>query len=524
MPSTRYFFILFALLLLSVGIPALIQAQEDSNCPALVQQALESVGNSCTNLDRNNACYGFNRVNATFAEVQPEDFFDAPSDRTNLTALQSIQTAPLDSPENIWGIAVMNVQANVPGSLPGQAVVFMLLGDAKVENAVDPADAFTPVEPVNVTVLTTANARSGPSTNNNVISSVPQGTQLQADGLNSDKTWARVLLNGAPAWISRDLLQPEVQGTLAALPIIDANTLTPMQAFYFKTGVSDVSCTESPPSILVVQGPEKVKVNLTVNGANIEMGSTIGLMTTESNRMVVMTIDGSVTAGGIEIPAGFALEVPLSEDGKSPNGPWTNFRSLTPEELNALDPLKNLPPGLFHYPIDLPTLGEIAQTRAAISAPVISDVPETTPDPDGSEATPEASEATPEASGEACTSLVATSPLDAANVGNQTFTWTSTPGAESYRWVLLDANSAVLSLIETGLQTTFTANLLPTYSSVIQWEGQALAGGQVLCSTQRVIIPLIGGGQSAEPTHTPEEECEERGGVWVNNECHRESS
>lgn len=517
MPSARYFYIILLLFLFS--IPSFIKAQEDSKCPVLVRQALGSVGDSCANLDRNNACYGFNRVNALFTEAQPEDFFSTPSDRTNLTTLQNIQTAPLDAPENIWGIAVMNVQANVPGSLPGQAVVFMLLGDVQVENAVDPAQAFTPAEPVNVKTLVTANARSGPSTNNNVVASVPQGTQLQADALNGDKTWARVLLNGAPAWISRDLLQPEVPGTLGALPSITNNTRSPMQAFYFRTGVSDVSCTESPPSILVVQGPERVKVDLTVNGANIEMGSTIGLMTTKSNRLLLMTIDGSAKAGGIEIPAGFALEAPLSEDGKSLSGPWTNFRSLTPEELRALDPLKNLPPSLFHYPIVLPTLADIARTRAAISAPV---APPSPPNPDGSNVV----DATQEAStgSESCTGLFAISPVDAATVGSQTFSWTGTAGAEGYRWVLLDENAAVLSLIETGLQTTFTANLLPTYSAIIQWEAQALAGGQVLCSTQRVIIPLNGGGQPARPTLTPQEECKQRGGAWVEGRCYRGDS
>jgi hypothetical protein len=521
MPSTRNFSILLALLLLLIFIPAFMDAQEASDCPALVQQALEAVGNSCTALDRNSACYGFNRVNATFIEAQPEDVFDAPSDRTILTGLQNIQTAALDAPDNIWGIAVMNVQANVPGSLPGQAVVFMLLGDVQVENAVDPTQAFTSAEPVNVTVMTTANARSGPSINNNVIASVPQGTQLQADALNGDKTWARVLLNNAPAWISRDLLQPEVQGTLGALPPITTNTLTPMQAFYFKTGLSDISCTESPPSILVVQGPERVKVDLTVNGANIEMGSTIGLMTTESNHLLVMTIDGTAKVGGIEIPAGFALEAPLSNDGKSLDGPWTNFRSLTPDELKTLDPLKNFPPGLLHYPIVLPSLGDIARTRAAISAPV---VPRATPNPDGSEATQEAPDATQDASAEACTGFVATSPLDAATVGNQAFYWDPTPGAEGYRWVLLDENSAVLSIIDTGLQTTYTANLLPTYSALIQWEAQAFAGGQVLCSTPRVVIPLIGGGQAPVPTLTPEEECKQEGGIWDDGECYRASS
>jgi hypothetical protein len=186
---------------------------------------------------------------------------------------------------------------------------------------------------------------------------------------------------------------------------------------------------------------------------------------------------------------------------------------LTPEELNALDPLKNLPPQLFHYPIVLPTLGDIAQTRAAISAPVAPQV--SSPNPDGSEVTQEAA-----VTGEACTGFVATSPLDGASVGSQAFYWNPVPGAEGYRWILLDANAAVLSIIDTGPQTTYTANLLPTYSSVIQWEAHALAGGQVLCSTPRVTIPLIGAGQSPTPTLTPQQECEATGGVWDDGECY----
>lgn len=46
-----------------------------SNCPVLVKQALDAVGNSCGGLGRNSACYGFNRVNATFSGDVSEDFF-----------------------------------------------------------------------------------------------------------------------------------------------------------------------------------------------------------------------------------------------------------------------------------------------------------------------------------------------------------------------------------------------------------------------------------------------------------------
>src|SRR5690606_5248983 len=146
----RKLMILLILLGLLVLAPQMLAQQQvtDATCPVLVQQALEDVGNNCDSLERNNACYGYNQVEAAFFDEQPEAFFSTPSDRAALSILQTIQTAPLSTEESLWGIATLNVQANVPGSLPGQAVVFMLLGDVEIENAVTPEDAFVPVEPV----------------------------------------------------------------------------------------------------------------------------------------------------------------------------------------------------------------------------------------------------------------------------------------------------------------------------------------------------------------------------------------
>ncbi len=49
-----------------------------------------------------------------------------------------------------------------------------------------------------------------------------------------------------------------------------------MQAFYFRTSISGTQCTEAPNS-LVVQGPQDVAVDITANGADIRLGSTIAL-------------------------------------------------------------------------------------------------------------------------------------------------------------------------------------------------------------------------------------------------------
>src|SRR5437870_1259201 len=119
--------VLFLLPLLIVFVSAV--AQQD-DCPTLVEEALTDLGQNCDALDRNSACYGYNKLSATFNEEQPDDFFSKVSDRTALNVLDTLSTTPLDTTAKTWGVAVMKVQANVPNSLPGQSVIFVLLGDA----------------------------------------------------------------------------------------------------------------------------------------------------------------------------------------------------------------------------------------------------------------------------------------------------------------------------------------------------------------------------------------------------------
>jgi len=363
------------------AVPQSAHAQADANaCPALVQKALTDIGTNCSEVGRNSACYGFNRVAASFLEAQEENFFSTPADRTELRLLDTLQTAPLDSTNNLWGIAVLNVQANVPNSLPGQAVVFMLLGDVQIDNAVAPEDAITPVDPINVSATTNANLRSGPGTLYNVVSSLANGAVIGADGVSDDGDWVRVLKENIPLWISRDLVRPEVEGAIDTLPILTGGARTPMQAFYFRTGFTGVECIESPPSLLVVQGPENVKVNLTANGADIQIGSTIALFTNDQNEMVLMVVDGSALVGGIEIPPGFAMTVKLGADGNVEGG-WYGFRAITFDELQGLVPLQKIPASLLHYPIILPTLDQIAAYLDALRQPTAVPTAAATADP-----------------------------------------------------------------------------------------------------------------------------------------------
>jgi hypothetical protein len=124
----------------------------------------------------------------------------------------------------------------------------------------------------------------------------------------------------------------------------------------------------------VVQGPQNIKVDLTANGADIQIGSTIALFTNGNNEMVLMVIDGEATVDGVAIPPGFAMTIQLGPDGNIEGG-WYGFRAITLEELQSLVPLQNIPASLLHYPIVLPTLDQIAAYLEAFRAQQPTAVP-----------------------------------------------------------------------------------------------------------------------------------------------------
>src|SRR5438132_11557045 len=102
--------VVIAVFLLTVTLQRGLTQDGANSCPTLVKQALVAVGNNCGGLGRNSACYGFNRVNATFSENVNDGVFSKPADQTGLKTLQSIDTAPLSDTLKEWGVAVMSVQ------------------------------------------------------------------------------------------------------------------------------------------------------------------------------------------------------------------------------------------------------------------------------------------------------------------------------------------------------------------------------------------------------------------------------
>lgn len=477
--------------LLVLGLAALnpsqLFAQADLACTDLAERALTEVGQNCGGLGRNEACYGYNRVGAEFNRQITEDVFSLPSDTAGLAEMTRIETAPLDEQLATWGIAVMNVQANIPNTLPGQNVVFILVGDTQVDNQVPAEEAALPSDVViPLTLATNGNLRSRPSANANVLGSLPSGSTLDADAIDPTSAWLRVLFNGAPAWVSREVIQDADTSTL---PVLEGEQRTPMQAFTFTTGIGAASCQDAPDALLV-QGPEGIEIDITANGADIRIGSTIMLQTiverTDANgnpvRMLrLITISGAAYLGNLMVPAGFEIFAPVDEEG-SVIGPWEEMQPLSPDELAALRWVSFIPENILNYPLDPPTQEEIALFIRQVTG-------------GGSVSGP--------ASGQAdCSSFQLTSPLTGAGYGVNTFYWNAAPGATSYRVNVYNQNGGLTSSFNTEPpNTSVTGDAGGAGEFSLSWDVQAFVNGQLACSTARVTMPRSA--QTPIPPSTP---------------------
>ncbi|MBC7812739.1 MAG: hypothetical protein H7175_16410 [Burkholderiales bacterium] len=347
-----------------------VGATNNAVCPALVEVALATLNTNCGAMGVNSACYGYDNVSATFTEPMPDDFFDQPSDLAPLETLRSIRTAPLDVENNQWGVAMMKLRANIPNTLPGQSVVFVLMGDVTVENDVAPEQVAQEPDPVAVTALTGANIRNGPGTNWNLIGSVPAGTELLADGFSLDHNWLRVPHAEHFGWINRELVNSPTQ--IDSLPILSRDRRTPMQAFSFQTGIGEPVCGEVPNQLLV-QGPHNTRIDLTVNGMDISIGSTVAFRQPAQDQMQLLVLEGAAYVGDdLIVPQGYSVTAPitaftpiLSEDsaddssdgedgGETDSVEWTAPRPITLDELTAFEPVENVSTDVLNYEVDVP--------------------------------------------------------------------------------------------------------------------------------------------------------------------------
>src|SRR5215475_9836523 len=122
----RFVFVAITLLLL-LAIVTNIYAQTAS-CQSLVQQAFADLSQTCSGAGGSSACYGHSAgANSSAGAIAS---FAKAGDTVDLSTVQSIQTLPLDTAKEQWGLAMLNVQANVPLALSQTGLKYILVGDA----------------------------------------------------------------------------------------------------------------------------------------------------------------------------------------------------------------------------------------------------------------------------------------------------------------------------------------------------------------------------------------------------------
>ncbi len=294
-------------------------ALAQTDCPAIVSAALEAVDTACNGTGRNQLCYGNITLDVTPHETVTDFHFEQPGDVVNIADVENLRLSSFSLDEAAWGVALMNMQAYLPGTLPGQNVTFLLFGDVAIE------DRGIPVVEVPVTATNDVNVRLRPTTETRVIASLRAAEEAIASGRLPDNSWIRVSLDdGVMGWVSGDFLNGDVSQLMA----VDSETTIfgPMQAFYFTTGINDAPCAEAPDSGILIQTPQGVgTVQLNANGVHIELGSTVYLQAVPGDAMTISVIDGHATLTAFDesqvVPAGTSARVPLDADGLASGAP-----------------------------------------------------------------------------------------------------------------------------------------------------------------------------------------------------------
>jgi len=246
--------------LTSIGIIA----QDD--CTGLITEALTVTTDSCTDIGRNQACYGHTMIDAT---VRDDVTFTSEGDIINLANLESLRLSSYDASADTWGVSLMQVQANIPDSVSGQGVRLLIFGDTQIENAVP---FYTPLT---VTANSNTRLRSSPSSANdfNIVTGVPSGSQLNAVGRDESGEWLRVNSELGEGWIGAIVVDGDVERM--TLPVIEIGepAYGPLQAFYLTTGINNSDCAELSDNGLLVQTPKGAgNIEFLVNEVSIRMG------------------------------------------------------------------------------------------------------------------------------------------------------------------------------------------------------------------------------------------------------------
>ncbi len=137
----------------------------------------------------------------------------------------------------------------------------------------------------------------------------------------------------------------------------------PMQTFFFKTGIGNPDCDNAPDSI-VVQNPARTTINITVNGVEVELGSTAVFQFSSDQAMEILLVNGQadVTSNGetVVLDSGFQTSIQSATSGET----------TAPSPPVAYDPaqIQYIPFNLLPEHIEIPTVMTWVDTGIELQA------------------------------------------------------------------------------------------------------------------------------------------------------------
>lgn len=112
-----------------------VEAQTDSVCSIVMETAISNLNTHCDTTGRNEACYGHHELTALPQANIEELDFESPGDIESVVRIQSLQLSGFDEEAELYSMALMRLQANIPDSIPGTNITIILFGETTIESA-----------------------------------------------------------------------------------------------------------------------------------------------------------------------------------------------------------------------------------------------------------------------------------------------------------------------------------------------------------------------------------------------------
>lgn len=300
-----------------------------ATCSQLQSFVQKNLSTNCATIQQNQACYGNAALRVEFQGTSANpDGFAKIGDKCGLKEIKSIQTGPLNLVTSEWGLAVIKVQVNkLPGTVAGQAAVFVLYGETNLTDATPAEPAQTPASPTaspacTATTLRSTYMRNAPGPAEMQVQAVAVNTSVNVLARVANGLWVFAESQAKTGWLLTQTLR--MNCNLNSLPVDDPTipkTTSDLRAFYFSTGIGAQNpCKDVPPGGLLIQSPSGQKITFQANGVDITLGSSAILRAQAQKTMAVSVLEGQATVKALgrtqTVRAGQEVSMPLA----GPNG------------------------------------------------------------------------------------------------------------------------------------------------------------------------------------------------------------